>query len=191
MLLCSQPSRTSLRRPLKKRPFLTAAPRVSSNACIGRDGGMAAAEQRNARLNQRALLQSWRLTSEGRIEKPGQLLSLQGALRQRRRNRAVQGQVRDCFGLFGEDGIRIQKPTWSAWDHGKIGTSVFDPGRKNCAFAAMMPICWQARESLLSASAPRLGRSRLLEELALVIAKLRFIEAELQRAQRAGSQPKS
>jgi len=29
-LPCSQPSRTSLRRPLKKRPFLTAAPRVSS-----------------------------------------------------------------------------------------------------------------------------------------------------------------
>jgi transposase len=42
------------------------------NACIGRNGGMAAAEQRNARLNQRALLQSWRLTSEGRIEKQGQ-----------------------------------------------------------------------------------------------------------------------
>jgi hypothetical protein len=31
--------------------------------------------------------------------------------------------------------------------------------------------------------------SRLLEELALVIAKLRFIEAELQKAQRAQPKP--
>ena len=30
-----------------------------------------------------------------------------------------------------------------------LGTSAPDPGRENCAFAAMMPICWQALESLL------------------------------------------
>jgi hypothetical protein len=41
---------------------------------------------------------------------------------------SVKGQGRDCFGLFGEDRIRIPKPTWRIWDREKTGTTGYDPG---------------------------------------------------------------
>jgi hypothetical protein len=41
------------------------------------------------------------------------------------------GQVRDCFGFFGEARIGIYKPTWGALNRGKAATAAIDPGREN------------------------------------------------------------
>ena len=69
---------------------------------------------------------------------------------------AEMGQGRDCFGLFGEDRIRIPKPPWRAWDREKTGTAACDPPETN---AVIRREC-SRRSCLIEGSISAPGRLR-------------------------------